>query len=123
MNAILQACQRGDSTAIHCFIEQNGHDIVHMQFDRGQTLLHHAGSLAVAQILVEHGANVNSRDNHGVTPLHKACARGDLRLVQYLVGTAGANVQALDDAYLLPVDYAFEHDRSDVADFLLEGQN
>jgi ankyrin repeat protein len=51
--------------------------------------------LPAARFLIEEcGADVNLRDANGYTPLHHAAARGDNRLVRYLV-EKGADVQAI----------------------------
>jgi len=50
--------------------------------------------LAAVKYLVELGADVNTRDNQGYTPLHHAAARGDNELILYLV-EKGADVKAV----------------------------
>jgi uncharacterized protein len=51
--------------------------------------------LASVKFLVEElGADVNSRDYNGYTPLHHAAARGDNELIMYLV-SKGADVKAV----------------------------
>jgi len=52
--------------------------------------------LDMVRLLVEHGAEVNTRDRDGVTPLHLAAREGLLRTAQYLLD-AGANVNARDN--------------------------
>ena len=58
----------------------------------GSTPLHLAARearLSVVKYLVERGANVNVRDNHGNTPLHEAVEGGDIggdtKVIEYLV--------------------------------------
>jgi ankyrin repeat protein len=51
--------------------------------------------LAAVKYLVEEiGADVNSRDDGGYTPLHHAAARGDVEVINYLV-SKGADVKAV----------------------------
>ena len=49
---------------------------------------------SVRYLIEEIGADVNSRDYNGFTPLHNAAARGDVDLIMYLVDK-GADVTAL----------------------------
>lgn len=54
----------------------------------GWTPLHEAtnhGHLAVAQLLIKHGANVNAPGLDDVTPLHDAASFGTLKLVKLLI--------------------------------------
>jgi ankyrin repeat protein len=49
---------------------------------------------AVKYLVEELGADVNSRDHNGYSPLHHAAARGDNQLIEYLV-SKGADVKAV----------------------------
>jgi ankyrin repeat protein len=49
---------------------------------------------SVRYLIEEIGADVNTRDYNGFTPLHNAAARGDVELIMYLV-ERGADVTAL----------------------------
>jgi ankyrin repeat protein len=57
---------------------------------------------AIAKFLIDKGANVNSKSNDGLTPLHGACSiagfsgGADFDLVQLLIGR-GANINAQDN--------------------------
>jgi ankyrin repeat protein len=44
---------------------------------------------AVKYLIEELGADVNSRDHNGYSPLHHAAARGDNQLIEYLVSKGG----------------------------------
>ncbi len=64
----------------------------------GRTALHYAaggGHLSVAQILVERGADPNTKADTGYTPLHVASGLHQRTLVEFLIAK-GANVNALD---------------------------
>jgi len=50
----------------------------------------------VAGLLIDAGAEVNAKQNHGWTPLHSAAANGDGELVDRLVA-AGADPAATND--------------------------
>jgi len=47
----------------------------------------------LAQVLIEHGADVNAQDDNKSTPLHLASSGGHVELAQVLI-EHGANVNA-----------------------------
>ncbi|XP_077592589.1 protein phosphatase 1 regulatory subunit 16A [Stigmatopora nigra] len=66
---------------------QNGTDL-NSQDDNGTTLLHIAsanGYLSVAELLLEHKAQVELKDCDGWTPLHAASCWGQIQMVELLV--------------------------------------
>lgn len=63
----------------------------------GQTAVHLvsiAGKDDILRELLDHEANVNSRDTAGYTPLHYACQNNYPTSVRLLVQSGGANIQA-----------------------------
>jgi ankyrin repeat protein len=60
---------------------------------------------AVKYLVEELGADVNSRDHNGYTPMHHAAARGDNELIEYLVGK-GADVMVVSRRGQTTVDMA-----------------
>jgi ankyrin repeat protein len=54
-----------------------------------------SGSVTVAQILVESGAEVDARNSYGNTPLHVACLNGHSNLCSELT-YCGADINALN---------------------------
>lgn len=42
-------------------------------------------NLDILDLLVRNGANVNQRDFYGLTPLHQACLRGNVKVVDALL--------------------------------------
>ena len=50
-------------------------------------------------------ADVNARDNNGMTPLHHAAARGDNEMIEYLV-SKGADVTLVNRTGQTTVDMA-----------------
>lgn len=62
----------------------------------------------VAAALLDRHADINIRDLHGATPLHKAASVGALRLVHFLLGR-GADINAFNGNGQSPVDVAACH--------------
>src|SRR5262245_51365672 len=59
-----------------------------------------AGDLAAVKTAVEKGADVNARNEYGVTALWIAASKEKLDVVEFLVGK-GADVNARDDIWYL----------------------
>ena len=59
----------------------------------GRTLLHLAPNWGVAERLIAQGADVNAKDNFGMTPLHTAVGAGRRDVVWLLVDN-GADITA-----------------------------
>ena len=66
-------------------------------------------SVDMAEILLEYGADLNSRDIEGWTPLHAAAATGNVQLISILVD-CGANLVAINHDAKMPVDVAADSD-------------
>jgi ankyrin repeat protein len=60
-------------------------------------------NLDSAQLLVEHGADVQARDHRGNTPLHMAAALGKLDMVRFLVGRWPEGKEALNNRGKTPL--------------------
>ena len=74
-----------------------------------RTLLHHDanhGHGAKVRVLLEHGADPNSQDDVGRTPLHLLAARGTGRDAIRALVRAGADLNVRDHAGHTPLDYA-----------------
>ena len=73
----------------------------------GETALHKAaenGHLAEAQILINHGSNINKvSDWSSSTPLHMSCSKGHNSLVELLI-SHGANINVQDETNSTPLD-------------------
>lgn len=76
-----------------------------------------SGSYEAASLLVEHGADVNSRGSSDSVPLHSAAANGDLRLIELLL-SRGADVNAKMDSGVTPLALALEREHEDAAALL-----
>ena len=62
----------------------------------GDTLLHRAGSLAMAEYLLSLGGNVNAKNEAGQTPWMKSARNGDLEVLEYFL-QHGADLKLRDD--------------------------
>jgi len=77
------------------------------------------GDSGVVAFLVEHGADVNAKDNNGITPLMYAVEKGDSEVVAFLV-EHGAKVNAKDNYGDTPISYARSLDHHKIAEYLAE---
>jgi ankyrin repeat protein len=77
--------------------------------------------LTVAELLIQYGADVNSRDSQDSdsTPLHKAAQNGHLDVVTSLL-KFGADPSSCDGNGLIALELARHNGKSDVARFLAE---
>ena len=73
----------------------------------GRTLLHNAvssrGRKEIVELLINKGANVNSKDVFGVTPLHLAALGGKTEIAKILI-EKGANINARNRDGESPLD-------------------
>lgn len=111
------------------FMISHGADVNHANPDTGETPLHSALCKAgrpyflyVIKLLVENGADVNSKTipgketgafmrdvrTRGETPLHRAAAYGDEAMISYLLAN-GADREARDTNGDSPLTWASEH--------------
>ena len=81
---------------------------------RGDTPLHWARNAQIATLLIEHGADVNARNDAQATPLHWA---DNVDIAKVLIENA-AIIDAIDDIGNTPIIYAERHDNKDVQNFL-----
>lgn len=84
----------------------------------------HAGDLAQVQRLLAAGADVNSRDENGWSPLMKACYNAELKhgfadVVQALI-EAGANIEAPIGYGVRPLMLAAGYGETAVVEMLLQ---
>jgi ankyrin repeat protein len=75
------------------------------------------GDLAYVQKLISKGADVNAKDNIGMTPLMAAAEEGRKDVCELLI-SKGADINAQDKDGKTALKYAIENSKNDVADFL-----
>lgn len=79
----------------------------------------HYGNEAVANLLIQKGADVNYSAKHNITPLHVAAKWGKLNMVQLLI-EKGANIESKTRDGLTPLHCAARSGHEQVVDMLLE---
>lgn len=73
----------------------------------------------IAALLLERGADVNSRDNRGFTPLHRAVREGKVAFARYLAAN-GADVSASTDQGTTVLRYAMRYEQLEAARVVIE---
>lgn len=76
-----------------------------------------ARDVATMKLLIDHGANVNARQQMGYTALHTAAQLGDLAMVDLLLA-AGADPHAAGDDGATPAGLAGNHGHSAIGERL-----
>jgi ankyrin repeat protein len=72
------------------------------------------------QLLLEHGANVNTQNNYNYyTPLHYASQSGKLEIARLLLDH-GADVHIQSSDGVTPFQVAIHHSHHDIAQLLLD---
>jgi ankyrin repeat protein len=79
-----------------------------------------AGARAVAEVLLEAGADPTAPQSGGYTPLHSAAANGDAALVDALLARGAEPAHAADDGRT-PADFAAERGHPGLAERLQAG--
>lgn len=94
-NLLHRATKEGNYTVVDELLKSGYHSLDAKNQD-GQTALHLASILGhndIIQRLIEAGASVNTRDCHGLTPLHYACQTNRPTTARILIDTGHANHQ------------------------------
>ncbi len=111
---IQRAVEKGDIKIVELLI-QKGADI-HIKNYMEETLLFHATTKEVAELLIEKGIDVNHVSNSsGWTALHEAATP---EVAEVLI-SKGAKLNIKDKMERTPLDRAIEDERMDVAHFLI----
>ena len=142
--ADVNAQDNGNMTPLHFAAYYRKAEIVRVLLDRGATAdletdlgrtpmhalvqrPHDCGNdgVEIAQLLLEHGTDINAQDKHNITPLHFASYRGNVGIAPFLL-SHGANVSAKDDLGRTPLHavsqgvYISQEDGVRIARLLLE---
>jgi len=109
MGADVNGCIENVPLVFHAFQSNNWFSSVMWLLDHGvpidarhpqtgDTLLHQAVDSEQISFLLEHGADVNSKNNRDSSPLHCACSKNypDIEIIEILL-SGGANVNSLDE--------------------------
>ncbi|WP_082707018.1 ankyrin repeat domain-containing protein [Pseudomonas sp. EpS/L25] len=79
------------------------------------------GDVDALKLLLDYGANIDCKGEHGCTPLHFAVEQGKKDAVAYLL-MQGANAEILDDDGLSPVGVASLLEENEILDLFKEGK-
>jgi len=74
--------------------------------------------LEIIELLISHGADINVKQQRGVSPLHSAAHNGNLAIVKLLIEN-GADKESIMDSGQTPKDMAREENHVEIVDFLL----
>ena len=95
INRLQKALDRNDLPKIKCCLEHI--ENINVRLVKGRTVLTYSPeqSLEVAKYLIDCGADVNSKDDEGLTPLIWHVLHGNYEIVEFLV-EKGADVTFVD---------------------------
>ncbi|CAG9132959.1 unnamed protein product [Plutella xylostella] len=120
---LLEASRSGDVEAARALLDARPRLVNCRDVDgRHSTPLHFAAGynrLALAQLLIQRGADVHAKDKGGLVPLHNACSYGHVQLSALLL-QSGAAVDAHDLWRYTPLHEAAAKGKSDVVKLLLK---
>ena len=104
-----QAVVEGDVAKVRFLLKYGGKQIAINEKNKyGLTPLQQScleGNLALVMLLLDHGANIEGKDNNGWSPLHFAIVSGHCNITSLLIDSC-ANLTCVDCKGRLPVDLA-----------------
>ena len=119
--ALWAAARAGKEAEVRALLDQGASASGHSDATSGATALHECllhGMSKMARLLLEHGASASARDRRGNTPLH-ACAAasvaaGAAPVAEVLLGEAGVDACAANDAGVTALHLAAHHGKLDL---------
>ena len=105
------AASRNETAQVQALLLEGGNDPDAIDSDGGRTALDYAalfGNLAMAQMLLDHGAHIDARDSFGNIALHWAAERGNLDVMRLLIARK-TNVDFQNGQGITPIMAAAEH--------------
>lgn len=79
-----------------------------------------AGHANIVQLLLQHNANPNTRENNGLTPLHTAAKNGDTQIIRSLLFN-GADMSIRSHQGKIPLELAIEAGHTEATALFKEG--
>ena len=122
---LVEAVSSGDDVAVERLLELSGDpELASAYTEDGWSLLHLAADRRIAELLLEHGAEIEARNRHkvfgpGNRPLHAAVYVDRPDVVEALI-SAGADVSSTDDTGWTPLHIAVSNGRLELAKTLLD---
>ena len=119
---IAVAASRNETAQVQALLLEGGNDLDFIDSDGGRTALDYAAlfdNLAMAQLLLDHGAHIDARDSFGNIALHWAAERGSLDVMRLLIAKK-TNVDFQNRQGITPIMVAAEHAQPASVRLLLE---
>ncbi|MEM4137926.1 MAG: ankyrin repeat domain-containing protein, partial [Candidatus Anstonellaceae archaeon] len=82
-------------------------------------LVSKSGDIQQVKQLIEKGANINSTDKYGYTPLHFAAKSGNTKVAEFLI-KSGSDVNAKNKDGYTPLHFAAQSGNIELAEFLIK---
>ncbi len=89
-NALTIACYSGNLEMVHFLVEECSCDVNSTYNKSSKKVIHAAcfgGNIEVIKYLIGKGANCNSQDDKGLTPIMCACEKADLSVIEFLIAS------------------------------------
>ena len=115
-----QAALKGHEHILLMLLDSGAH-IESKTFLTGSTALLYAATEIVVRLLFEDGADINSTNNYGVTPLIRAAKDNQKAVVRFLLDN-GAMISAVDDGGNTALDWAQIRDHKEIVGLLQEAE-